>query len=150
MTPEQHINAILSEFAADMGLEPAGLALEDNYACLAVDRAAVLHLRLLPENACLDMFIELGDVPPDARQAVCEDMLQGNVLFQATEGAALGFDRERGIAVVTMRLEVSGLNAVRFKDRLERFLNTAAFWTSRIAGAPAAAPEPDASTFLRV
>ncbi len=150
MTPEQNINAILSEFAAELGLDPAGLSLEDNYTCLGVDQAAVLHLRLLPDQACLDVFTELGAVPPAARREVCEDMLQGNVLFQATEGAALGFDRERGIAVATLRLEVTGLDAARFKDRLERFLNMAAFWSQRLAGDPAVAPEPGQDNFLRV
>ena len=150
MTPEQRVNAILSEFAAELGLEPTGLALEDNYACLAVNKSAVLHLKLLPESAALDMFMELGPVPPAVRQAVCEDMLQGNVLFQATEGAALGLDRERGIAVATLRLDVNGLDAARFKDRVERFLIMTEFWVKRIGGVPQAAPELALDTFLRV
>ena len=54
------------------------------------------------------------------------------------------------IFVATLRLDVNGLDADRFKDRLERFLNMAAFWSGRIAGSPKAAPEADASTFLRV
>ena len=150
MTPEQKINAILSEFAVELGLEPAGLVLDGEYACLAVDKAAVLHLKLLPESAALDLFMELGPVPPAVRQAVCEVMLQANVLFQATEGAALGFDRERGIAVATLRLDVDGLTAARFKDRVERFLIMTEFWAKRIGGVPEAAPEPGFNAFLRV
>ena len=151
MTPEDKINAIFVEFAASLGLDPQGLALAYDYACLAVNQTAVLHFRLLPENAALDVFMELGPVPPAARQEICEDMLQGNVLFQATEGAALGFDRERGLAVATLRLDVDGLTAAKFKGILERFLNMAEFWAGRIAGGgPAVAAEPGNDNFLRV
>lgn len=133
MTLKEKINAILAEFAAEFELDPQDLSFDDNYACLAVDQAAVLHFRLLPENAALDVFMELGPVSPAARQEICEDMLQGNVLFQATGGAALGLDRERGLAVASLRLDVDGLNSVKFKNSLESFLNMAEFWAGRIS-----------------
>lgn len=150
MTPEEKINAIFAEFAASLGLDPQGLVLAYDYACLAVNQAVVLHFRLLPEIAALDVFIELGPVPQAARQEVCEDLLQGNVLFQATEGAALGLDRERGLAVATLRLDVDGLDAAKFKDRLERFLNMAEFWAGRLAGGQPVAAESGHENFLRV
>ena len=151
MTLKEKINAILAEFAAEFELDPQGLSFDDNYACLAVDQAAVLHFRLLPENAALDVFMELGPVSPAARQEICEDMLQGNVLFQATGGAALGLDRERGLAVASLRLDVDGLTAAKFKGSLERFLNMAEFWAVRIAGGGQAdTAEPGNDNFLRV
>lgn len=150
MTPQEKVNAIFAEFAASLDLDPQGLSLADNYACLAVDQAKVLHFRLLPDGAALDVFMELGSVPLAARREVCEDMLQGNVLFQATAGAALGFDRERGLAVASLRLDVDGLDAGKFKDGLERFLNMAEFWSGRLAGGVSDVIAPDHGNFLRV
>ena len=151
MTPEEKINAIFAEFAAELELDPQGLSLDGNYACLAVNQTTVLHFRFLPENAVLDVFMELGPVPPAVRREVCEDMLQGNVLLQATEGAALGFDRERGLAVATLRLDAGDLTAAKFKGNLERFLNMAEFWVGRIAGGGQAdTAEPGSDSFLRV
>ena len=150
MTPEEKINAIFAEFAASLSLDPQGLVLAYDYACLAVDQARVLHFRLLPDSAALDVFMELGPVPPAVRREVCEDMLQGNVLFQATEGAALGLDRERGLAVASLRLDVDGLDAAKFKDRLESFLNMAEFWSGRLAGGLSDATAPGNDNFLRV
>ena len=89
MTPEEKINAIFAEFAASLSLDPQGLVLAYDYACLAVDQARVLHFRLLSDSAALDVFMELGPVPPAVRREVCEDLLQGNVLPAAAQAAAV-------------------------------------------------------------
>ena len=149
MKAENMANDLLAELAADLGLDPVELRLEDGYTCLAVDKTSVLHLRLKEDSRELDMFMELGPLPPDGREAVLADMLQGNVLFQATEGGALGFDQARGLAVLTRRVALAGLDNKAFRDRLERFLAVANFWSGRIRGdarekdqAPGAAAAP--------
>ncbi|MDR2788732.1 MAG: type III secretion system chaperone [Candidatus Accumulibacter sp.] len=128
-------NRILAALAAEMEFPPEELVLEDGYTCLAVNQASVLHLRLAEEALALDVFMELGALPfgPE-RLRLCEDMLQGNVLFQGTGGAALGMDRERGIAVLSLRVPLPGLEAKVFRDGLERFLAAAEFWKDRLAG----------------
>ena len=50
---------------------------------------------------------------------------------------ALGYDPERGIAVLSMRVSVPGMNLADFRDSLERFLAVAEFWQTRISGEPA-------------
>ena len=134
---EDKVNAVLTQLAEELELDASALRLEDGYACLGVNRTRMLHLRLQETANAVDMFMELGMVPDSARQAVCEDMMRGNILFQATEGAALGYDPERGIAVLSMRVSVPGMNLADFRDSLERFLAVAEFWQTRISGEPA-------------
>lgn len=133
---EDTVNAVLTQLADELELDASALCLENGYTCLGVNKTKMLHLRLQEAANSVDMFMELGMVPHAARQSVCEDMLRGNILFQATEGASLGYDPERGIAVLSMRIFVPGMNLVNFRDRLERFLSVAEFWQTRIAGEP--------------
>jgi hypothetical protein len=132
---EESANRVLAAFAAEMDLAPENLALEDGYTCLAIDKGSVLHLRLAEKEAGLDLFMELGTLPSGPeRLGLCEDMLQGNVLFQGTGGPALGLDRERGIATLTLRVSLPDLTVEHFRDSLEIFLNAVAFWRERLAG----------------
>ena len=134
MKAEDIANDLLAAFAASLELEPDGLRLQDGYTCMAVDKALVVHMRLKEESRELDLFMELGLIPPERREAVLVDMLQGNVLFQATEGGALGYDQARGIAALTRRVALDGLDSDGFRDRLERFLAVASFWGRRVRG----------------
>lgn len=134
---EDTVNAVLTQLAEELELDASALCLENGYTCLGINKTGMLHLRLQESASSVDMFMELGMVPHAARQGVCEDMLRGNILFQATEGAALGYDPERGLAVLTMRIFVPGMDLANFRDRLERFLSVAEFWQNRIAGGPA-------------
>jgi hypothetical protein len=149
MKAEDIANDLLAALAADLGLDPAALRLEDGYACLAVDKTSVVHLRLKEDSRELDLFMELGHLPQDNREAVLADMLQGNVFFQATEGGALGYDQARGIAVLTRRAALAGLDSDEFRDLLERFLAVASFWSGRVLG-DATAESFSQSDLLRV
>ncbi|WP_461210482.1 type III secretion system chaperone [Desulfocurvus sp. DL9XJH121] len=151
---EDALNDVLAELARELELNPAGILLQDGYTCLAVDRARIVHIRLVEDVNDVDVFMELGSVPAGCRQAVCEDMLQGNVLCQATGGGALGLDPERGVATLTMRLGVPGMDVAYFKARLEAFLTAALFWTERIGASGPAGESPGTDVigdgFLRV
>jgi hypothetical protein len=157
MNVEERFNEILSEFAKELELDPSGMLMEDGYTNLSVDAAKVVHMRLPADANDVDVFMELGVVPQAVRAQVCEDMLQANVLCQATEGAALGLDAERDVATLTMRLGVAGMELAYFKDRLEGFLDAARFWEQRIAGPQGEpggdgdGPAPDlGANFMRV
>ncbi|HIU17303.1 MAG TPA: type III secretion system chaperone [Candidatus Avidesulfovibrio excrementigallinarum] len=146
---EDKVNTVLTQLAEELELDGSALRLKDGYACLGVNKTQVLHL-LLPQGAnAVDMFMELGTVPEAVRQSVCEDMLRGNVLFCATKGATLGFDPERGMAVLNQRMPVSGMDLASLKDTLERFLSTAEFWQARLSGEPSSA-EPLSDGLLRI
>lgn len=132
MSTEELANNLLTAFATELEFDPTEVKLHDGYSCVGVDQTGVLHLRLQESARALDLFMELGQVPEHGRDDILADMLQGNVLFQATEGSALGFDRERNIAVVTMRLFIPGLEYIDFRAGIERFLSVAAFWRQRI------------------
>jgi hypothetical protein len=132
---KENVDRVLAAFAAEMDMEPEDLALEDGYTCLAIDKVSVLHIRLAEKEAGLDLFMELGTLPSGPeRLGLCEDMLQGNVLFQGTGGPALGLDRERGIATLTLRISLPGLTTEHFRNSLEIFLNAVKFWCERLAG----------------
>lgn len=132
METREIMNAVLAEFAEELGLDPQDVGFQDDYTCLSVDAAKIIHMRLDRDANVVDVFMELGIVPSDRRLAVCVDMLQANVLFQATDGAALGLDAERDMATLTMRLDVGGMDLALFKDKLERFLTAAGYWAQRI------------------
>lgn len=134
MNADDNANEILSDLARDLGFGPDDLRLKDGYTCLDVDKTSVLHLRLREDSGELDLFMELGVMPPGNREAMLADMLQGNVLFQATAGAALGYDQARDIAVLTRRLALTGLDGVGFREHVELFLTTASFWRQRLHG----------------
>ena len=134
MSAEERFNEILTELAKELELDPSGILMEDGYTNLSVDAAKIIHMHLPTDANDVDVFMELGMVPQAVRAQVCEDMLQANVLCQATEGAALGLDAERDVATLTMRLGVRGMEFAYFKGRLEGFLDAARFWEQRIAG----------------
>ncbi|MDR1124592.1 MAG: type III secretion system chaperone [Deltaproteobacteria bacterium] len=126
---------VLAAFAAEMDMTPENLALEDGYTCLAINKVSVLHIRLAEKEAGLDLFMELGTLPAGpGRLGLCEDMLQGNVLFQGTGGPALGLDRERGIATLTLRVSLPCLTVRHFRNSLEVFLDAVEFWRERLVG----------------
>jgi hypothetical protein len=134
---EECANRILAAFADEMDLKPEELALDDGYACLAVNKTDVLHLRLAETEPGLDLFMELVPLPIGAeRLAWCEDMLQGNVFFAGTGGSTLGLDRRQGMATLNLRVLLPGLTPGSFRDRLEFFLGTVEFWRERLTGAP--------------
>jgi hypothetical protein len=150
-SPDEIADRVLTAFAVEMDLPPENLALEDGYTCLAIDKVSVLHLRLVEEAPALDCFMELGTLPSGAeRLALCEDMLQGNVLFQGTGGSALGLDRERGIATLTRRVALPGLTVENFRNDLETFLATVEFWRGRLAGTTEDGEAAVRGMFLRV
>ncbi|MDR2050643.1 MAG: type III secretion system chaperone [Deltaproteobacteria bacterium] len=150
-SPEESAGRILKALAAELELDPEGLALEDGYTCLAVNGTSVLHLRLAGETPALDLFMELGVLPSgEERSGLCEDMLQGNMFFQGTGGPALGLDRERGVAALNLRLFLPGLNIENFRGNLEIFLAAAEFWRARIAGGAGGGEKSDTSAFIRV
>jgi hypothetical protein len=133
---EECANRILASFADEMDLEPEELALDDGYACLAVNRTDVLHLRLAETEPALDLLMELVPLPVGAeRLSWCEDMLQGNVFFTGTGGSTLGLDRRQGLATLNLRIFLPGLTPESFRDRLELFLGTVEFWRERLTGA---------------
>ena len=146
---EDTVNTVLTQLAEELELDASALRLEGGYACLGIDRTNVLHMLLQQDANAVDIFMELGTVPEAVRQSVCEDMLRGNILFCATKGATLGYDPERGMAVLSQRMAVPGMDLASLKDTLERFLSAAEFWQARLHGEPSSA-EPLPGGLLRI
>ncbi len=78
---------------------------------------------------------KLGPLPQVQTDQFMAKMLQGNFLGQLTRKAALGLNEEGKEVILTLFLPVVR-NYREFRDNLEDFVNTVAFWKDEMARHP--------------
>ena len=122
----------------------AGLALsaDSDGAVAFIYRDRNVLLRFVEEqDACL-VFTEIGRLEPAALPGALVDLLEANHLLSDTQGGALSFQRQTGMAALNFLLPCSGPNAAEdFINRLNRALSASDEWTARIEAINARAIE---------
>lgn len=142
----ESMNSLLGELGRQLGI-PGLQADEGGYCALLIDQTWMLHLAYVEARASIQCMTELGPVPHEGREALLAELLHANALFVGTDGATLGLDTVRNIAVLGREMPLAGLDFVTFEKTLEHFVQQAEHWTGHLcsaAGDPPAHDEKDA------
>lgn len=132
----------------DQLLQSLGLALglanlrfdANGCARLAVDGAPALNFERDTAGG-IHLYSVLGPVPPEGREAVFSQLLQGNLFGTATSGGTLAVDELHGEIVLCRNVNAEMISASAFESLVEAFVAAAEDWQSRLGKAPAAAAE---------
>ena len=101
------------------------------------------------------LYADLGDVPPEGREAFYRNLLEANNLFQGTAGATLSLENGTGIIRLQIR-ENSSTFANSAEEHVGTFVETALTWkrivvdyrSSREESKPTEDTQPDNSSFM--
>src|SRR5690606_31200770 len=105
----------------------------------------VVNLEADDDGRTLVLFADVGAPPRrgEVSDEFYETLLKANFLHLGTGGATLGMDREAGFIALVDRVPVAGLGGGDLAERVERFVNLAEAWTSRIAELSTPSIPPD-------
>ena len=73
------------------------------------------------------LYADLGDVPPEGREAFYRNLLEANNLFQGTAGATLSLENGTGLIRLQIR-ENSSIFANKAEEHVGIFVETALTW----------------------
>ena len=88
---------------------------------------------------------DLGEIPPDRRDAFASAALEANFLYNGTGGATLAVNPANAHLHLQKYNWLGRMDVEKAVDMLSRFAETAAAW-KRVASAAAAAPERSAAS----
>lgn len=75
---------------------------------------------------------DLGLPPPEAKEGLYRLILEGQYLFQETQGATLALHPETGHFALCRSCPLDVLDGERFFTMVEQFVNTLEFWSAII------------------
>ncbi|MRD47053.1 type III secretion system chaperone [Caenimonas koreensis] len=104
-------------------------------ACLAVDGAPALNFER-DASGGIHLYSVLAPVPPDEREAVYTQLLQGNLFGTLTAGATLAIDELHAEIVLCRNVVAESQTASSFESLVEAFVAAAEDWQSRLGKAP--------------
>ncbi|WP_048439631.1 type III secretion system chaperone [Caenimonas sp. SL110] len=134
---------------ADQLIQSLGLTLGlpnlrfDAHGCarLAIEGAPALNLER-DASGGLHLYSVLCPIPPDGREAVYSQLLQGNLFGTATAGASLAVDELHGEIVLCDNVKAEQASAQTFATQVEAFVAAAEDWQGRLSTAPSQARSP--------
>jgi hypothetical protein len=130
---------------ADQLLQSLGLALGlpnlrfDGNGCarIAIDGAPALNFER-DESGAIHLYSVLAPLPPEGREALYGQLLQGNLFGTATAGASLAIDTLLGEILLCRTVFSELVTAQAFSAQVEAFVAAAEDWQRRVAGMPVA------------
>lgn len=127
---------LLASLGLTLGLP--NLRFDDNgCARLAIDGAPALNFER-DASGGLHLYSVLAPVPPEGREALYAQLLQGNLFGTSTAGASLAIDDIHGEVVLCSNVNAAQASASGFSAQVEAFVAAAEDWQGRISRAPAA------------
>lgn len=103
---------------------------------LAIDGAPALNFER-DAHGGLHLYSVLGPIPPEGREALYAQLLQGNLFGTSTAGASLAIDNQHGEVVLCCNVHAAQASAPDFSAHVEAFVAAAEEWQGRISRAPA-------------
>lgn len=133
-TPPLSYDQVLEDFARDVGLDAAELALTQE---VVIDGFAV-GLQNDGDPLQGDLVFATACGTPDAGQfaGLARTMLQANYFWVGTGGCTLGVHPDSGAVTLCGRIAIDGLTGPGLAALLDTFVEVAVFWRDLIAGAP--------------
>lgn len=141
----ENIRTLLSGFGGSIGL-PGLVPDDDGYAALSFDDLPV-HLQFDAEADELVAFSRIGEIDADRRETIYAWLLGANLFWQATKGATLAAEPASDAVFIQHRFDGARADQAAFEAWLAAFVDSAAYWQSRLAAANAGEPlEADAGS----
>jgi hypothetical protein len=133
MDPDQ----LLQSLGLTLGLPNLSF---DSHGCarVVVDGAPALDFER--QERMVHVYSVLGLLPPEGRETLYAQMLQGNLFGASTAGAALSIDELQGEVVLCRTFVAESTSAHSFASDVEAFVAAAEDWQARIAGSASDAP----------
>ncbi|MBP5788543.1 MAG: type III secretion system chaperone, partial [Kiritimatiellae bacterium] len=125
---------------------------ESGLATVRVDDAYNLNFQFAGATGKILCFVEVAELPLDAPASVYRDLLAAGLFGKDTAGGYFALEPETGIVVYNYAfdLEPAAKDIPAFVSTLEKILQLADFWSTRIktgtTPAPSSAPPPDDSS----
>jgi hypothetical protein len=116
---------------------------DQNGMCTFVFDGMPVHCRSGP-NQTLILWGHITEVDPDPDKAKDQmrELLQANLAWMKARGEVVAMEPESGRIILSLSLKTADLDAARFEERMEGFVNGLEFWLARAKkmSAPAASP----------
>lgn len=123
---------LLRAFCAEVGIDDAEAVVMS--AEVVIDGLAVQMLAQDEDGESLTLFADLG-VPDAARRAdVHRQLLEANLLWNATGGAILGVHPATAAVGLAARLPLPALDGKMLAEAVARFVTVAEHWQTVVAG----------------
>lgn len=130
MKPEQ----LLNDLGLTMGLP--GLAFNaEGCARLLFDGNNAVNLESEPETGQIIIYMALGPLPAQGREALYLSLLEGNLFGTQTSGSTLAVDSLNHEVVLCRNLVADELSAESFVKIIENFVNCAEQWRATMESA---------------
>jgi hypothetical protein len=104
---------------------------------LVIDNAPALNFERDARGA-IHLYSVVGPLPPEGREAVFAQLLQGNLFGESTAGATLAIDQPRGEILLCRTVVCELTPAPAFAWLVDVFVDAAQDWHSRLSRAPEA------------
>ena len=124
---------LLNDLGLAMGL-PGLVFNADGCARLVFDGKTAVNFESEPETGQLILYIALGPLPAEGREALYLSLLEGNLFGTQTFGATLAVDSLNHEVVLCRNLIADELSAQSFTVIIENFVNCAEQWRAQIEG----------------
>ncbi|HTH80059.1 MAG TPA: type III secretion system chaperone [Ramlibacter sp.] len=123
---------LLQSLGLDLGLP--NLRFDDNgCARLAIEGAPALNFER-DANGSIHLYSVLCPQPPEGREALYAQLLQGNLFGTSTAGASLAIDEVHREVVLCRTISADLATAPAFIAEVEAFVAAAEDWQARLAG----------------
>lgn len=113
----------------------------DEHGCARVTVEGAPALDFERQERVVHVYSVLGPVPPEGREALYAQLLQGNLFGASTAGASLSIDELQGEVVLCRAFVAESTTAQGFASDVEAFVGAAEDWQARLTGANPDAPD---------
>ncbi len=104
------------------------IEVEDEGGASAVEIDGLVIFMVGANDDLLLLHADLGEIPPDVREAVVDAAMEANFLYQGTGGCTLAVNPHDGHLQLQKYNWLERLDGDKMINTLERFANTAAIW----------------------
>lgn len=125
------MSRIIEEFGKGFGIPDARLGDYGSWSFLAGDILVTLQA---DGDGTVECFSFLGEIEHPTED-LYETLLEADFFFRETHGATIGVSKATRVATLAYRMPVEGLDGGKFRQVMENFINLAAHWQARLAGA---------------
>ncbi|MBR1588111.1 MAG: type III secretion system chaperone [Kiritimatiellae bacterium] len=115
-----------------------GVEIEDAGGAFALEIDGQAVVVLQAGDGLLLVRADLGEIPPDRRDAIALAAMEANYLYQGTGGATLAVNPGDGHLNLQRYNWLERVDTDKAMDALSRFADTAAAWKRLVAEIPAA------------
>lgn len=112
----------------------------DEHGCARVSVEGAPALDFERQERVIHVYSVIAPLPPEGREALYAQLLQGNLFGASTAGASLSIDELQGEVVLCRTFVAESTSAQAFASDVEAFVGAAEDWQARLTGANPDAP----------